>query len=618
MSLPSSLLPNTSLPRAQFRAIVACGFGSELYPLVEPVHVVGDDNDTAEDSSINETAAAAAAAALTTAGTSFGATEVDMTGLQLGQGASSHRKNKQAQTKALLPVGGRKMVDWVLDRVEEAGVFGEAAVDTDWLANANCWPFPHHSFAQPPSNEQKDILVLTPESISGPMAHHLRARRSAPSTSSPSAKVDLEEVPDETARRGLVEIVKWAAAKTLIKSDFILLPCDLLLVPATAVPTISLASLLDRHRTDDNLMTTLFTERAAGNVVDPRKDGPPEILTVYDEKTSTLLDIRELDDYDEDEVPLRTSMLSNFPSPTVTTALLPTQLYVFSHKVLPALSAPEYSRRLRQMENIREFAAWVCRLAWRGKGSNAIGQREASSVSREDGLAMGRSTTQAPLIAESRSSRHVAGRGRADAESTSHTGANTPALLSRAGSNWRQNSVDFAASASWGERSAPLLSNAPTEASKHAGTGGCKVVIWRSTDGWAGRGNTVAGYVEMCRASLKLLPPNPPPSNTPSGVFVSADSHVHASAFNNMGEKVGIKRCIVGKNCHIGKGTKLTNVVMMDNVHLGENVKLENCVVSDNAQIRDRASLKDCELGRDVIVDFDAQLKGEQLTVELD
>ncbi|KAM0791749.1 hypothetical protein ACM66B_004016 [Microbotryomycetes sp. NB124-2] len=594
MSLPSSLLPNTSLPRAQFRAIVACGFGSELYPLVEPVHVVGDEHDAGEDSSINETAAAAAAVTVTGQG-SASTTDVDLLagGGSAALSSSSHRKNKQAQTKALLPVGGRKMVDWVLERVEEAGVF--------------------------------DILVLTPESISGPMAHHLRARRSAPSTSSPSAKVDLEEVPDDIARRGLVEIIKWAAAKMLIKTDFILLPCDLLLVPATSTPTISLASLLDRHRTDDNLMTTLFAERSAGNAVEPRKDGPPEILTMYDDKTCTLLDIRELDDYDEDEVPLRTSMLAKFPSPTITTSLLPTQLYVFSQKVLTVLSAPEHARRLRQMENVREFAAWVCRLAWRNRGSNAIGQRDAGSVNREDGLAMGRSTTQPPLVPDSRSGASLkAGRGRTtEAESASHTGANTPALLSRAASTnagpWRQNSVDFAASASWGERSAPLLSpNAPTEASKHAGTGGCKIVIWRSSDGWAGRGNTVAGYVEMCRASLKLLPPNPPPSNTPSGVFVSPDSHVHASAFTNMGEKVGIKRCIVGKNCHIGKGTKLTNVVLMDNVHLGENVKLENCVVSDNVQIRDRAALKDCELGRDVIVDFDAQLKGEQLTVELD
>lgn len=40
------------------------------------------------------------------------------------------------------------------------------------------------------------------------------------------------------------------------------------------------------------------------------RTGPPEILTIYDRKSSTLLDVREMDDYDDDEVPLRTSLLS--------------------------------------------------------------------------------------------------------------------------------------------------------------------------------------------------------------------------------------------------------------------------------------------------------------------
>ena len=72
-------------------------------------------------------------------------------------------------------------------------------------------------------------------------------------------------------------------------------------------------------------MTTLFSERAAGNVVDASKDGPclplpplppltpltgpSEILTIYDARTSTLLDIRELDSHDlTSEILLRSSL----------------------------------------------------------------------------------------------------------------------------------------------------------------------------------------------------------------------------------------------------------------------------------------------------------------------
>lgn len=91
MSLPNSLFSTTSTPKAQFRAVVTCGFGSDLYPLVEPVSGITSDED--------------------------------------GEGGAHHAVHgrKHGQVKALLPVAGKKMVDWVLERVEEAGVFGECS-----------------------------------------------------------------------------------------------------------------------------------------------------------------------------------------------------------------------------------------------------------------------------------------------------------------------------------------------------------------------------------------------------------------------------------------------------------------------------------------------------------
>lgn len=84
----------TSLPKAQFRAVVTCGFGSDLYPLVEPESAISSDEDGEA-------------------------------------GAAAHHPvhgRKHGQTKALLPVAGKKMIDWVLERVEEAGVFGEPSL----------------------------------------------------------------------------------------------------------------------------------------------------------------------------------------------------------------------------------------------------------------------------------------------------------------------------------------------------------------------------------------------------------------------------------------------------------------------------------------------------------
>ncbi|GAA5972526.1 hypothetical protein JCM11641_001884 [Rhodosporidiobolus odoratus] len=554
MSMLSNSLLTGSAQKPTYRAVVFAGNGVDLFPLVEPSADLTSDEEDAPPPDIR-----------------------------------SHGRG-HGQTKALLPVAGRKMVDWVLDRVEEAGVV--------------------------------DILVLTPLSICKPLAHHLRARRSQQVSAAgasnaphahPTAKIELEEIPEDVAGKGTVRVLMWAAEKGLISTDFILLPCDLLLSPASLnAPSISLASLLDRHRTDDNLMTTLFSERAAGNVLAARKDGPPEVLTIYDRESGTLLDLRELDEYDDDEVTLRTSLLAKYPAPTLATSLLPTQLYIFSFLLLPVLRSPEHARRLKHMENVRELVGWVSRLAWRKGGQEALG---AASAGKEEALAIGRSSTQP---APSQSSRRQPAQA-FEVHSLPQTGANTPALVSRA--SWRPEagamSPSFAAVTA-GIVPAGSGGKKQSAAQARAGAGGCKVVVWREKDGFVARGNTVSGWVEINRAALRLLPPAPPATNTPSGVFISPDSLVHPSVLANVGEKVGVKRCIIGRNCSIGKGSKLTNCVIMESAVIGENVKLDNCVVSNGVQIRDRAALKDCEIGRDVIVDAEAQLKGEQLVVEVD
>ncbi|SCZ95226.1 BZ3500_MvSof-1268-A1-R1_Chr11-2g03368 [Microbotryum saponariae] len=640
--LPNSLIP-TALPKAQFRAVVTCGYGSDLYPLIEPLATFTDDEpDESPNAPLssqhhhhhqrNDSQGGANATGVmggSSSGTGAGAGTIAGLGSNNAgtSAATSASTKKPGQVKALLPVVGKKMVDWTLDRVEEAGVFG---ADGTRLSAY--------------------VLVLSPSSLASPIAHHLRARRTAPSTSNlpsgtPSTKIELEDVPDAVARQGSVAVLKWATEKGLIKSDILLVPCDLLLVPTT-MTTISLASLIDRHRTDDNLMTTLFYERAAGAVVEARKDGPSEILTIYDSKTSTLLDIREMAEFDDDEIPLRTSLLersvqnvgiplfvpstdayfafrlvtyNRFPSPTLSTTLLPCQVYIFSSLVFPLLTSPNNARRLSHMESLREFAGWVARLSWRNSGKDAIGYRDVRSVQREDGLAMGRSTTQAPLGFSHPSKFPFA--HSPQPLSGPQTGANTPALVSR--SSWLRSSISNGPNN--GEWDHGLLSKAAVggagaggRKNGRAATGGCKLVIWKSHDGWCGRGNTVAGYVELNRSALKLLPPQPPATNTPQGVFISPDSWLHSSVHANLGEKVGVKRSIIGRGCFVGRLTKLTNCVLMDGVHIGENCKLDNCVVSTNVQIRDRAQLKDCEIGQDYIVEADASIKNEQFVVELD
>jgi len=246
--------------------------------------------------------------------------------------------------------------------------------------------------------------------------------------------------------------------------------------------------------------------------------------------------------------------LRSFPSPTLSTALLPTHLYIFSSLLLPFLTSPDHARRISHLETIRELAAFVARRQWRHKGQQSL---SPSPASREDGLALGRSTTQKPFAPNPV---RAAAAPLSPEPTWPHTGANTPALGRTPGLGSRAYDSEW----QWSEAgSKPRLAS-------RAGMGGCRLVIWREKDGWAARGNTVAGWVELNRAALRLVPAGPPPAYTPSGVFISPDSHLHASVYANLGEKVGVKRCIIGKGCFVGKGTKLTNCVVMEGVVIGD------------------------------------------------
>jgi translation initiation factor eIF-2B subunit gamma len=446
--LPNSLLP-TLLPKPQFRAVILCGYGVDLFPLVEPPIPSTSTSTT------------------TTHG-------------------------HHGQTKALLPVAGKKMIDWVLQLCLDSGIL--------------------------------DVIVLTPESLSKNLNSHLRSS-SFYSGSGSGLKIELEEIPTEIAQKGTVRVLMWATLSKLIKSDFILLPCDLLLSPSSSSSnSISLASLLDRHRTDDNLVTSLFSTRSSGNVrpSGEKHQGPVELLTLYDRQSDRLLDLKELDELqDQDEIPIRTSLLTKYPKLCLTKNLLPTQLYIFSNLLLPLLSITTDDqndqdqdsddvlllRRLKSFESVKELVGWIARSNWRKKGKFDLANSSSSSSKRGE-LAMGRSTTQSPPTNSNSNSSRQQVRSTSQPQ-TPGTTTPTPALISR--NSWldtRHHHHHHYDHENILTHDNVVNRSSSSSSSSRAGAGGCKIIIWNEQNGFCARGNTVPGWVEINRAvSVKLSPP---------------------------------------------------------------------------------------------------------------
>jgi translation initiation factor eIF-2B subunit gamma len=80
-------------------------------------------------------------------------------------------------------------------------------------------------------------------------------------------------------------------------------------------------------------------------------------------------------------------------------------------------------------------------------------------------------------------------------------------------------------------------------------------------------------------------------------------------------EKCVIKECVIGANCHIASGARLTRCVLMDGVVIGERCQLTGCIIGRRSQIGRESVLKECEVQDGNVVPEDTDAKNEKFMV---
>ena len=80
-------------------------------------------------------------------------------------------------------------------------------------------------------------------------------------------------------------------------------------------------------------------------------------------------------------------------------------------------------------------------------------------------------------------------------------------------------------------------------------------------------------------------------------------------------EKSVIKESVIGTNCHIKSGARLTKCVLMDGVVVGERCQLTGCILGRRCQIGKESVLKECEVQEGNIVADETDAKGEKFMV---
>ncbi|KAL2824948.1 hypothetical protein BDW59DRAFT_81342 [Aspergillus cavernicola] len=77
-------------------------------------------------------------------------------------------------------------------------------------------------------------------------------------------------------------------------------------------------------------------------------------------------------------------------------------------------------------------------------------------------------------------------------------------------------------------------------------------------------------------------------------------------------EKCVIKESVIGTNCHIASGARLTRCLIMDGAVIGERCQLTGCIVGRRSKVGRECVLKDCEVQDGNVVEDQTDAKNEK------
>lgn len=80
-------------------------------------------------------------------------------------------------------------------------------------------------------------------------------------------------------------------------------------------------------------------------------------------------------------------------------------------------------------------------------------------------------------------------------------------------------------------------------------------------------------------------------------------------------EKCVVKESVIGANCKISSGARLTRCLVMDGAVVGERCQLTGCIIGRRAKIGRESSLKECEVQDGNVVEDETDAKNEKFMV---
>ncbi|EGY16557.1 translation initiation factor eIF2B [Verticillium dahliae VdLs.17] len=503
-----------------------------------------------------------------------------------GPGSSfpTFTSNPDESPKALLPIANRPMVWYALDFCYRTGI--------------------------------TNITLVCPASAKGAIEQALNTNPHL--TALPLPRPDILAPSDLEQTTGTAEILRLASVREIVKSDFVVLPCDLVcelagekLVQAWMVKAASLAEVLGspslagssrfsgglgvwyetktalavkKEETDFIASTPLpfpATCQQKGSLL------PHLSNLVYSMPKDSLKDLTE----EKSGLPIRHGLLRRHPRIRMLTTHRDAHLYIFPKWIL------DFIKENERFENIGEdVIGWWAKAGWQAGLGEKLGLEE---ILREE------DTKDAADSVEERT----------PSPDHQETDEPTPAVSSRTRRASNAGSIKSGETAA-DEKSLivpPVLAyiHPSTETAplvRRVDTAQLLLNVSLQLAKIPSLEETLGQEVSPFAHAKKVAYPEGVKSRT---TITRQDSLVGDNV--TVEEKVSIKESVVGAGCQISEGAKLSQCLLMDGVVVGKNCKLTKCILGKRCVIGDGSVLTNCEVQENLLVEARTEDKDNKL-----
>ena len=477
--------------------------------------------------------------------------------------------------KALLPIAGKPMIEYVIDWCDQAD-FSEINI----VAHIDEIDFIKNGLQNFIALRDQQYELISKALLSNNHTHHLKKPKRINFISSKSTYTS------ELLQNELLD---------KIHRDFVILPCDFI----TDMPP---QILLDQYqnRDDENIAMAIYYKKPLEQQgLDKKKTShksknEDKMFTLYSENKHTAKQPILLDSYSLNEVTktkylkVRDHLLWNYPNCSISKKLINSFIYFCSYEMIQLLKKDDVDNNSNGQDGTND--------------NNGHGNTGASTPTNSSNMSdMSRASSMASGLNNTGNKTNNNDKSNIVADPTliHPSYLRKPNKLVRDNINTR-NSI------------AKLFRDLSRRSWQHSTQRETISIFILPEESTFIRSNDLNSYMDATRFILRIKSnsSNLPIKSTMSST-IGADSIVDSTV--TLLEKNSIKLSSINADCEIGNKCRISGSILLNNVHVDDECVLENVIIGPNAKIGKKSNLTSCYVEGNYIIDLKSNFKNETL-----